>query len=793
MPDCIKQLTEAFGDIPPERIKEIVKALDELKGQDFASRSQAFRQKTVQELEMAAEFKANQIIARKRVEQFITTPEFQTNPNDVFKAKSFGVDHLSKGGNDSFFNTRNTIRDQHLRMLDEGVKDHMSVIADGKSDEMIANAIDRLNKNQNIQNLPEHVRVAANAIRNVNKSIIKTLQDVGVTIRERDDFISRQTHNREKIAQTPFKDWFAEIEPRLDESKTFPTTPDGPKRTEILRGIYEEIVAGDMENNVGHFGGKRVLHFKTGADWAQYNTKFGHGTLIDTAAMTINSASKVAATTRVLGPDARAIWDHMEKKVAEGMEPQRKAKFMDTSIGGEKRQRDNWSKEMFGYDRHPGREMVATFQRNVNLVTSGAKLGLSLPTTLTDLAFSANNFRAATGNRGLVEFDAMSKFFSVFTNKKELTYWANATDMYFGDLLADSFDRYGGFEGGGKNGFLQQFARKTISLSGLERQSASAKVANARLFSLELGKHSGKEWGDLNPRLRAGLERFNISEGEWKIVSSGTQEFKAGAIGITGEGIRNLPDSIISGAKRTDLAIKVSNYLGDMARVGSPEATGLERATITQGFSPEDPMGAFLRMAGQFKSFALAVPRVLRRISLSNPDAKGQTLLDNFRGQGDLSLLAATMTEATLLAGAAMVTKDVLKGKEPRELDQAFMVEAFVNGAAPLMVTYTMDALRGEYDKFGRSIFKDLAGPSIGQVDDVIRVLSGAVRMDSKAGIKATKFVMNNTPGMNLPFVKTTLNKLFLTDFFDYLNPGYEQRLRQRSKAQGTDFLFNPF
>ena len=52
---------------------------------------------------------------------------------------------------------------------------------------------------------------------------------------------------------------------------------------------------------------------------------------------------------------------------------------------------------------------------------------------------------------------------------------------------------------------------------------------------------------------------------------------------------------------------------------------------------------------------------------------------------------------------------------------------------------------------------------------------------------------MRNTPGYNLPFVKPMLNKAFMTDFMEYLNPGYETRIRLRAAQKGTEFLFDPY
>lgn len=791
---CIKKLQEQYKDLDPKQISEIVKSMDAIKkDQGYGNKANEFRKQTVQELQAKADFKTRQIIARKSVNNFLNTPEFKSNPNDAFQAKFEGVDYLAKSGNDHFNINRQSFRGKNMHILHQATRKHMNLIADGKFDVDIAEAVEALNKSKSIAHYPEHVRETAQAMKTMNNSLITDLQDAGVIIKTREDFIARQSHNREPITAAKFDKWYADIEGRLDHEKSFGHFEGGKETKGILQSIYSEIESGDMENTLGNFGGKRVLHFKSAKDWAEYNALYGYGSLIDAATMTVNSASKAFASAKVFGPDPKSMWLHMENKIKNTLEGDAKAKFMDTTILGAKHKRDTWFKEMFGYERHAGRENVATIQRNISLINSAAKLGMALKSTVTDLGFSAGNLRGSAGMKGFIEFNMIKDFGKMFTSNKELHYWAKLADMDVTDMLSGAYDRYGAFQGGGRNGALQSFANKTIQWSGLGRQSAVAKVSNARSFSLNLGRNIDKNWGGLNARLRAGLERFGINDADWEIMRHGSEEYRGGVTGITGEGIRNLPDSTISGSKRNALATKVSNYLADMAKVGSPEASGLERSLITQGFSPDDPMGATLRVAGQFKSFPLAIPRVLRRISLSNPDLDGKGLMDTLRGQGDLTLLAATMTEVTVLAGVGIMLGDILKGKKPREVDGAFIADSIARGAMPLMATYMMDAARGEYSKFGRSLFKDLAGPTFGQIDDIIGVLEGTIRMDSKVGIKATKLLMNNLPGANLPFVKTGLNKLFLTDMFDYLNPGYESRLRQRANRQGTEFLFNPY
>jgi hypothetical protein len=104
------------------------------------------------------------------------------------------------------------------------------------------------------------------------------------------------------------------------------------------------------------------------------------------------------------------------------------------------------------------------------------------------------------------------------------------------------------------------------------------------------------------------------------------------------------------------------------------------------------------------------------------------------------------------------------------------------------------DFLLGEFDsRYGRSALSALAGPVIGQTDDVFdlfnRLKSGEI---DKAGNSAFRFMINNMPGSNLFYLRGAVDYLFLYDLQEKMNPGFLSRMESRMGDRGQSFLIDP-
>ena len=144
----------------------------------------------------------------------------------------------------------------------------------------------------------------------------------------------------------------------------------------------------------------------------------------------------------------------------------------------------------------------------------------------------------------------------------------------------------------------------------------------------------------------------------------------------------------------------------------------------------------------------------------------------------------------------ANATKDVLKGREPREVfsrERAFksFTEAFVAGGGAGIYG---DFLFGEYNRYGQSLTQTLAGPTFGTADDIARIYGSMMSGDiDKAGERAVNFAFRNLPGANLFYLKMGIDYLFLHGISEMMNPGYMRRLERRIEREtGSEFYLPP-
>lgn len=795
--DCFEKLKERFKNIDPEHLERLIHNLEQVKGsKDYNRAAKLIRSATLGEAKMATHQRVMDALADVENSRFISREEFDGNVSDALIAKASGVDYAVEGGNFNFSQVRKSFLGKYVNLVRQAFGDSVELLHDAKSELHIRKAIEALNKGESISNFHKSIQDAASNIRAINKALVRELRELGYPIQERNDFIVRQTHNRAKITESGFQEWSNTIRPLLNQEMTFGYGKSEEEITGVLRGVYEQI-NNEGEIGVGNFGGQRSLHFQDAEAGWQYNQKFGNGDMIDTLTMTLNSASRVAASMQVFGTsNGRDAWRKMvkaaETKIKESGDAKQIAKWDRTKF-----QWEGFEREMFGSNQHPGLNIYGKTAKFLSLVQSSALLGKAVISSATDIAFSNVSFQVNTGksNWGSM-FGTLDSFFKVM-KKEDFDTWARAMDMDFSELLGDTFDRFGVNMGGGNSFAAERYFKWANKLTGLDYQYSRAQVGNARRYAIELGQNVMKGYDQLDPRLQNSLKRFNITGKEWdKLRSEGVADLN---------GVKAvLPEALEDNALRSKLAVALS----DMAQVGSPASSARERVIANLGTDPNTPAGAALRVMMQFKSFALAVPRVYRRIALNNPQSDARTWRQAMRDTGDLAYFASAMTQATLIAAGGIYVKNMLAGRKTEimdkdgNIDPKFIMEAVAAGAIPMMATYVLDSFRGEYKKYGRSIVKDILGPTFGQLDEASQIIGevgkaldgyyqGKHNVNSKVMQKTIRLMLRNTPGQNLPFVKPALEAAFLNDLYDFLNPGYMRRVEKRQRENKD--IFNPF
>jgi hypothetical protein len=141
----------------------------------------------------------------------------------------------------------------------------------------------------------------------------------------------------------------------------------------------------------------------------------------------------------------------------------------------------------------------------------------------------------------------------------------------------------------------------------------------------------------------------------------------------------------------------------------------------------------------------------------------------------------------TILGYGSMMVKDLLKGREPRDpLDyKTWMAAAAQSGGLGIYG----DFLFGEVARNSGSLVSTVAGPVAGLGDSVMNLIQ---RMRDGDDVAAASFraLLNNTPFLNIFYLRPLLDYLILFNIQESLNPGFLRRMEQRIERENNQTFF---
>lgn len=820
--ECFGKLrdNEAYKDFSDEQIKKILSEIDtHVNKPDYASMSKFQRDRAIRNEELRAAMKIKEAVSSKELKhKFGLLTKAGLKDYEVFDAITAGSHANIEGANINYYAHRQTIKGKWLYTLSKAIsKNDMKIISSGEFDSDIARVMEAINKKLPMPEVPANILKIGQNLHKLNAMMVNDLQNLGVFIKKRDDFLWRQSHNQDIIRKTDKATWKKDIAKELDETATFEDIIDPREREKILDSIYKDITEGEFENQIGQFGGRRVLHFKDAESYVRYNTKYGNGTAIDVIRQTIDSASKYGAAAKILGPDPAAGWARLKKLAIDNAKAAGDEELVKSlkakSIGSQGRRIDNLYREIFGYDRTPEKNMYVKTMQNVKIISAMAKLGKAWATTFTDYAMAAVHYSKMSGEF-TTPIKPMLNALKNMVSKEDRNFVARAFGMYTDDIMTGTYDRMGMMGNvAGKQGMFEKFANKVMSLNMLQHQANANRAGMAKMYSALVARQVNKQFSELPAVLRSNLARYGMNEDMWKIMKHGTEDYD-GLKFVTGEAISEIPDDIIReyatkrnitiGAAREEARLAINTFVGDQSRLDSPEAGILERGTILQGFSPDSVEGITISSMFQFKTFALSANRVLKHISLLDPAVKGKDWGDILRQQGGLQTVAQLGAYMVPMAMLGLAVRDVVSGQTPRDFSKPEnMLDAMTRTIIPLQLSMFLDIARGEYQKFGRDFSKDLLGPVFGQSSDLANIMSSFVT-DSlgtaedrpkygKSGKKALDFITNNlVPSLGVAgFFWTPVFHRHVTDEArEFLSPGYKDRKILNNSKKGQTALY---
>lgn len=637
------------------------------------------------------------------------------------------------------------------------------------------------------------------------------LNKLGASIGKLDGWSGAQTHDDMKLLAAGKEAWIASVLPKLDIAKTFPDLTSVKEAEDALSGIYDTIVTGlpnkptpreigqrvSPANLAKSLGKSRVLHFRDAESALAYREQFGYGNTVSGIIAHLRSASRMAANMEALGPNPEvmygAVVEGLKRSIKDNpnLSPAEKTKQMKglTIDGGALRDALDIST---GLISRPVNTTIAKVSSDIRAVQSMAKLGGAIWSSMSDTVTAglASQFRGSGFIKGFVaQIDGIMHG-RPKGEQAEISY-----------LLGEGFDGLIGHivspaaAVDGPIGKLSKMQETFFRWNGLSWWTDIQRASAGRMISSEMGMRAKVAFADLPANYKHVLGLHGIDASKWEAIRKANFREINGNSYVTPERIRDLPDEAVAGlgktpdAARHDLEMTLRKFFADETSYGVIETDARSRRTTTMGTRPGTIAGEGIRFIMQFKGFPIAfAQRTMGRAAFG------------FRQGAKLEQVAhiGTMLAGLTMAGyAAMTMKDLTRGYwPPRDpTDPHTWGAAFVQGGAAGIYG---DYLFSRVSRFGNGPLETFLGPTIGAgsglVDLILKARDASVSSDEQVKLADwLNYATQNTPYVNLYYVRPALDFLFLNSLHEVATPGYIKKTESKRLSQyGQKLMVKP-
>lgn len=632
------------------------------------------------------------------------------------------------------------------------------------------------------------------------------------------DWVLPQHHSQRRVAKAGADQWVSDVLPKLDRARYVKDNGALMNDTEIrafLQEAWRSIATNGWNDVTPGEGGQmmlanrraahREIHFKDADGYMEYQAAYGDQGLLQIMVGHVDGIAKEIATIEEFGPNAQhtyAYFRDLGMQEATTADPQHYGRYEKQAA-----KLDNLWMNTQGLERPVASERLArAFEATRNFLVS-TRLGGAVISSIADegtiLATARVNqmpYMQVFRN----ELAAMN-----LTNKEELRQARRAglaLDTAMGDL-----NRFG--QDNLSTAVPAKLAALTMRASGL----TALTDVRRRAFGVTMMDSIGHLTRNVESlyRLDADDHQILLSKGitdqDWQVWRAAEPE-QWGDVNhavLTPDAIYKVPDE------------KLAHLIPDLADAGLPEARAAaiqkirrdaalkllgavaeevdmavitpkarEREFMTGGEQRGTWKGELTRSVFLFKSTPIAV--VWRHMSRGM--ARNTT-------QGRSAYIATFVAAQTVLGAFAMQTKEILAGRDPRNLNPSEQfgvknwVQAFLQGGA--MGIYG-DFLFSGATRHESSVLAAALGPVAGLAEDVFKLTQGnlvkaAQGKETHVGADLIRFAKGNTPLANLWYTKAALDHLVVNQLQEMVSPGYLATQQRRMQREfGASYFWAP-
>jgi hypothetical protein len=647
----------------------------------------------------------------------------------------------------------------------------------------------------------------AEIMNDVQGEVLRRLNRSGAFIRERQGYITRQSHDALLMRREGKEAWVADIRQRLD-FEAMRVTPE--RVDDYLSAAYDNLVSGirladdgspieqafrGPSNLAKRASASRELIFKGADEWFDYNARFGMGSMNEAFFSGLNNSAKTIALMDIFGPNPRAMFDRV----------------MD--YGKEKYKSDEKKLNRFSGGIDNLEHMFAEVEGSVNWTNSTAQLRAAGVLS----AFRAIQSFAKLGGAVISALPDLGIMAStrIYHGRSLMDAWNDTVTGMVQGIAPGEQRRYAELAGVGLEGYiggvLSRFEatdnftgkmHKAMSvffrLNLLSQWTDASKRGQALVLLRDFGMSAETPFGGLRPEMQRLLTIYGITSREWDVARLATTTDGEGRVFFAPGDIDNVRGAPFVGLTqsqqqrlRDEVRDKFMTLMAGEMDTAVLTAGARERAILRRGTQPGTATGEALRLMAQFKSFPTAVLSKImgRHIYGSGYRSIGEAGFAAARGEN--MGLVNFMVASTVLGYFSMQLKEIAKGRSPRPASSETFIAAFLQGGGAGIYG---DFLFGQANRFGNNVLETVAGPGIGAASDAIQILQrirgAATGGDDTFGGDAIRFVQSNTPFANLFYIKGALDYLLWYQMQEMVNPGYLQRMERRIEQENNQTFY---
>ena len=760
---------------------------------------QVFKKRNIAENNMKALENYEKII------DAVTMSNGKINPIEAVSGYLVGMQKFSKITRDSIGLKQTTLENVEITKLVNAIrnlsKDAWNDFSEGRIDLEIMREM--LGEPTGVKGAKDIARI----LKQSQNSWRLRLNDLGANIGELDDWITRTTHNTEKMAAASKNSrliddnrlaWVEYIQTRLNLKRTFSDVNDPVEISKILSSIYDSLMTGDhlkhggtnsiygTKNVTNRLNSSRVLHFKDLQARQEYNIKFGEPSLQTSVFNVLTSSAKNIVMMQELGTNPQDTFNKILALL------KKKYKSSDYKIVRDlnfENFRGAFA-QIDGSANIAGSQTLAKIGEVVRSTGDMARLGGTVITSAADLApyMASTNFQG----RGLLNglFEAINGLLggSDKAAMEALEVVSNSIVVANrGNIYSDGADSFGG---------LNNLRNKFFKWNGLNGWVASLKSSMALGVSKFYGSLGETKFFNLEKRERNFLTLYGIDEGKWDMLRS----IKTLAVDkkryLTAEGAKDIPDSVINkylGRKlsarelrnfKNDLELTWRNVLNDQGTHGTPEPDSQIRSITKMGTIKGTYMGELNSFVMQYKNFSVSLYKKILRREMDSYGPDESKLIG-------ASMLASTLMLGTIFGYMVLSVKDMLSGRSPRDPKKvSVLMQSFVQGGGGgIYGDFLMSEIQNQY---GNGVFETALGPTASDIKKFIDMVK-TMNEPKKAGKKFLQLVEGHTPFINLYYTKAAYDYLIGYQIKEYLDPGFFKRMKDRNEEnRGQTYYFKP-